>query len=182
MHAENLAKERGKSGGGSTSTIAYRDRASERRAAFGLSTEPISTARKRSRSRDRSEHEPRSHGLVSELSPDYLLSSSRPSGASSAEAPSVSADLSNPGNQLLRRFGWEEGKGLGKDGTGVKDPVGVTGAQKDSDKLGIGVKRSAIPPVEYGEGRVYKDSILRAARARFEQLESSEGSTEGPHL
>ena len=85
-------------------------------------------------------------------------------------------DESNPGNQLLRKMGWDTGKGLGKDGKGMEESVGVKLA--DIEKVsegnrgvaGIG-SNTGIPPVNYkGEGKAYKDSLLRAAKARYDQV------------
>jgi len=163
LHAENLQKAQSQSASSQAQqAVVYRDRASERRATFGQSSEPIlEPRRKRSRSRERDRGGNRAS--VREAPPGITPQ---------APPATVAEDVSNPGNQLLRRFGWQEGKGLGKDGSGMQDPVELKGAQRDADKLGIGVKGSSIPPLDYGDG--YKESLLRAARARFEQAELEE--------
>ena len=165
LHAENLLKAQSQGGSSNQSqqpAIAYRDRASERRATFGQSSDPIvEPRRKRSRSRERDG--------------GRRTSAREPAIAPQAPPPTVAEDTTNPGNQLLRRFGWQEGKGLGKDGSGMQDPVELKGVQRDADKLGVGVKGSSIPPLDYGDGpNAYKESLLRAARARFEQAEQEE--------
>jgi hypothetical protein len=118
------------------------------------------------------------------------------SAATAAPVP-LSADISNPGNQMLRKMGWTEGQGLGRDGTGMEQAVGVILAEgKDGTGSGsgagsgiasgagakrvVGVGAEAqhgyIPPLDYhGEGRAYKDSLLRAAKARYDMV-----SKQGP--
>jgi RNA-binding protein 5/10 len=84
----------------------------------------------------------------------------------------VYEDASNPGNQMLRKMGWTEGDGLGKDKDGFRDPVTLDGSRTGSDKAGIGNSSDLkIPPIDYGSG--YKESLLRAAKARYDHLSSS---------
>lgn len=33
---------------------------------------------------------------------------------------------SNKGHKMLEKMGWKKGEGLGKDGSGMKDPVGLS--------------------------------------------------------
>lgn len=171
LHAENVAKQLSNASTASTSkeSVTYRDRASERRELHGQSSEPpplySGRRRSRSRSRERSRRPAPTHENDA-----YATSTSN----STSTAPKLSEDDTNTGNQLLRKLGWQDGKGLGKDGSGIKDPIGLKGAQGDSSKTGLGSTNIVIPPVEYGEGRVYKDSLLRAARARYEMVERDE--------
>jgi len=169
LHAENLAKklQAESESGQSQSGAVYRDRASERRATYGQSSipDPIIKRRSRSRSRSRERYRRRDVSLsVTNQDTEKQITSS---------TATVSEDLNNPGNQMLRRLGWQDGQGLGKDGTGIRDPVSVK-SQEASSKTGVGSSGKCLPPIEYGEGRVYKESLLRAARARFEQVEEEQ--------
>ena len=83
----------------------------------------------------------------------------------------VYEDESNPGNQLLRKMGWTEGDGLGKDKDGNRDPVALEGTRMGRDKSGIGNDQVVIPPIDYGDG--YKESLLRAAKARYDHLNNT---------
>lgn len=96
--------------------------------------------------------------------------------------PGLNEDVDNPGNQLLRRLGWKEGEGLGRGGSGDVESVATKLEQKHagagpgsvSVKRGVGISSSPqIPAVEYGAGSEYKNSILRAARARYDQIDKS---------
>lgn len=202
LHAENLAKKlqnetksQLQSQSSVTTTtaaaaeIVYRDRASERRATHGQSLNPEPLFKRRSsRSRSRSRERPRDtdrdrERMMRRMDTDKdrdRHSDRRNSGGGSSKgdiAGSVTAvfeDASNPGNQMLRKLGWQEGRGLGKDGSGVRDPVSLK-SQDSNVKTGVGsTMTSSIPPIEYGEGRVYKDSLLRAAKARYDQIDNQQ--------
>jgi hypothetical protein len=87
----------------------------------------------------------------------------------------VLSDISNPGNQMLRKMGWTEGQGLGRDGGGMEEAVGVKLAESGAGAggrrvTGVGAdKGEIIPPIEYGgRGVTYKESLLRAAKARYD--------------
>lgn len=47
----------------------------------------------------------------------------------------------NIGNQLLKKLGWKEGEGLGRDGGGIVDPVKAEGYSRGAG-LGSGAKTS----------------------------------------
>jgi hypothetical protein len=85
---------------------------------------------------------------------------------------------------MLRRLGWKDGEGLGRGGSGDVESVAMKLEQKhagsSSVKSGVGASTGVhIPPIEYGggggssyagEGKEYKNSILRAAKARYNQI------------
>mmetsp|Transcript_22236 Transcript_22236/g.20211 ORF Transcript_22236/g.20211 Transcript_22236/m.20211 type:complete len:617 (+) Transcript_22236:3-1853(+) len=145
LHAENLAKskatELASSSVENTGPV-YRDRASERRSVFGIGDPVITTVRpEKSSSRDK------------EIIP---------------QAPViVSEDMSNPGNQLLRKMGWSEGQGLGKDGKGVEVPIAVDQSDITRGTVGIGGPENFSSVYNRDN---YRESILKAARARYDSL------------
>ena len=72
-------------------------------------------------------------------------------------------------------MGWEENRGLGKDGSGIHDPVSLEGSKIGNDKTGVGTDQEYIPPVAYNSrGTGYKESLLRAAQARYEYLDNKD--------
>ena len=92
-------------------------------------------------------------------------------------APTSSLDdTSNPGTQMMMKMGWNSGEGLGRGGTGAEESVGVllsSDLNNNGGKrtTGIGGGGTAIPRIDYrSSGREYKDSLLRAAKARYDQV------------
>jgi RNA-binding protein 5/10 len=84
---------------------------------------------------------------------------------------SLVGDAENPGNQLLRKYGWSEGRGLGKDGGGIEDPVEARGRVAGSSTVGVGGDAGPVAVNPYGHGGGdYKESLMRAARARYDRL------------
>ncbi|KAJ1269436.1 hypothetical protein BS78_07G211800 [Paspalum vaginatum] len=77
-------------------------------------------------------------------------------------------DESNVGNRILRNMGWQEGLGLGKDGTGIKEPVQ---AKSGDARAGLGSQqRRADPSLEAQAGDSYKTIIQKKAIARFREM------------
>lgn len=172
LHAENLAKAEvaraAVSSAGSSDASKYRDRAQERRV-----QRPSEEEINPKESRDKERSSKRATNNLSHYVPSasHSLPEDPQSSHESGVAP-VSSDQANPGNQLLRRMGWNEGSGLGKDGSGSITPVAIDQEAKSlapSSKTGVGVS-SNIPSVVYGDDKTYKESLLRATRARFEQI------------
>lgn len=67
----------------------------------------------------------------------------------------------NVGRQMLEKMGWSEGEGLGREGTGRREPV-IVEVRDSLRGLGTGVKRS----LDDGERKGY---IRAKARERYEQ-------------
>ena len=157
LHAENLAKQQQQStvtSSNDPNVSVYRDRASERRAVHGDSV-PITYPRKDQES------------LKRKTSIDSYASSSV---TPAAPSKTLKDDLDNPGNALLRKMGWAQG-GLGRDGTGIEDPINPS--SRANSKAGVGTGGSSDGgSVGYprGEGAEYRESLLQATRARFEQV------------
>ncbi|KAL1502145.1 hypothetical protein ABEB36_007332 [Hypothenemus hampei] len=82
------------------------------------------------------------------------------------EFASVDTSISseNKGFKLLAKMGWKEGESLGKDGSGVKEPVKVVA---NSGTTGIGSENSA-PSIS--NTLTTKENIWKKAQERFEKL------------
>eukprot|EP00981_Chlorochromonas_danica_P013062 scaffold5744_cov179-Ochromonas_danica.AAC.9 len=138
LHAENLAKAQKQQ---KSSTSQYRDRAEERREMFGSVADHVRKA----------------------PSPLEPIASTARSVVESAPPVPLTADESNPGNVMLRKMGWKVGQGLGKDGDGIVDAIGVNDNKESSAIL------STLRATS-GEGSHHKDNRLAATRARYEQV------------
>ncbi|ONM53210.1 SUPPRESSOR OF ABI3-5 isoform X5 [Zea mays] len=77
-------------------------------------------------------------------------------------------DESNVGNRILRNMGWQEGLGLGKDASGIKEPVL---AKSVDARAGLGSQqRKPDPSLEAQAGDSYKTIIQKKAMARFKEM------------
>uniref|UniRef100_A0A0D9VCM0 G-patch domain-containing protein n=1 Tax=Leersia perrieri TaxID=77586 RepID=A0A0D9VCM0_9ORYZ len=77
-------------------------------------------------------------------------------------------DESNVGNRMLRTMGWQEGLGLGKTGSGIKEPVQ---AKSVDVRAGLGSQqRKPDPSLEAQAGDSYKTIIQKKAIARFREM------------
>ncbi|KAI9188886.1 hypothetical protein H9P43_000308 [Blastocladiella emersonii ATCC 22665] len=93
-----------------------------------------------------------------------------------AAAQKRKLDESNKGMQLLKKLGFREGGGLGKQGTGIAEPLAVTMRDR---RLGIGVKTAEDLKVEHEmkrarvlEGKQDEFREWRASRFLEQQLEA----------
>lgn len=77
-------------------------------------------------------------------------------------------DESNVGNRMLRNMGWTEGLGLGKDGSGMVEPVQ---AQSFDSRAGLGSQQKKVDPsLEVHPGDSYKTLIQKKALQRFREM------------
>uniref|UniRef100_A0A5B7AK28 Putative RNA-binding protein 5-B isoform X1 n=1 Tax=Davidia involucrata TaxID=16924 RepID=A0A5B7AK28_DAVIN len=77
-------------------------------------------------------------------------------------------DESNVGNRMLRNMGWHEGSGLGKDGSGMIEPVQ---AQAMENRAGLGSQQKKLDPsLEVQAGDSYRTLIQKKALARFREM------------
>ncbi|CAM0903994.1 unnamed protein product [Alopecurus aequalis] len=149
----------------------YRDRAAERRSLYGLSSslpndEALDTtgdypSRKGSSEMGSMPFPPgvgeRSIGEIDNTENYEVITADR------------AIDENNVGNRILRNMGWQEGLGLGKDGSGIKEPVQ---AKSGDVRAGLGSqqKKTADPSLEARAGDSYKTIIQKKAIARFREM------------
>eukprot|EP01040_Poterioochromonas_malhamensis_P022127 gene22127-26845_t len=114
-----------------------------------------------------------------------LASSSSSSSSTRAGPVDVAADEHNPGNLLLRKFGWTDGQGLGKDNAGRAVAVGVELASAEYAQQTSAMQatlRSTLGPAAMGAATGAAAAAggaalsrtqqnMAAARARFDELE-----------
>jgi RNA-binding protein 5/10 len=168
LHAENLAKLRAASQ--ESDSVVYRDRASERRAIHGQSEIPedILDSDRRDEMFNNGERRKRRAGSVADLMVENPVAMA----ASSAPPPVLSDDINNPGNQLLRRMGWNEGTGLGKDSSGRVESIAESVSASSRVKSTAGVGVAEPPQVHYSES-TFKGSLNKRTIARYEQISSA---------
>lgn len=70
---------------------------------------------------------------------------------------------SNVGYQMLKKFGWTEGQGLGSGGSGITAPVS---AGRQNEKQGLGVIRPDDLTNEDDEYDAYRKRMMLAYRFR----------------
>ena len=154
-----------------SSGAVYKDRAAERRAQSGIgvgNSDPTMMKRD-DRDRDKDDRWRTPNYDTNKFS---RIDASLPPGMSAEQAAKVYEDEDNVGNVMLRKMGWDENRGLGKDGSGIHNPVSLEGSKIGNDKSGVGTVEQNIPKVAYhSSGPEYKESLLRATQARFEQVE-----------
>ncbi|KAM7530941.1 hypothetical protein LguiB_034351 [Lonicera macranthoides] len=77
-------------------------------------------------------------------------------------------DESNVGNRMLHNMGWQEGLGLGKDGSGMVEPVQAQAIEK---RAGLGSQPKKLDPsLEVQAGDSYRTLIQKKALARFREM------------
>lgn len=157
LHAENLAKKKMEQ---EAEPVVYRDRASERRAIHGASEVPEDIELPRRDEVFTSDRRKRRAGSITDL-----LADTPPV----ATPPVLSDDVNNPGNQLLRRMGWSEGQGLGKDATGRVESIAESVAASGRVLSTAGVGASELPTMNYNHPGGFRGSVQNLTRARYEQ-------------
>lgn len=79
-------------------------------------------------------------------------------------------DASNVGNRMLRNMGWQEGSGLGKERTGIVEPLLAKGA---GERAGLGShnqQKNTDSRFETLPGDSYRVVIQKKALARFHEM------------
>ncbi|KAF2325708.1 hypothetical protein GH714_033368 [Hevea brasiliensis] len=145
----------------------YRDRAAERRSLYGSSS---------STGDDRPDIGFGDSGKVLQIQClSHLVGGGLGTGDVNVNAQSYEVitadraiDESNVGNRMLRRMGWHEGLGLGKDGSGMIEPVQ---AKAMENRAGLGSRQKKLDPsLEVQAGDSYKTLIHKKALARFREM------------
>ncbi|KAL3636130.1 hypothetical protein CASFOL_020677 [Castilleja foliolosa] len=156
------------------SQTGYRDRAAERRNLYSSSSfgEDLSNAGGGNSNRDPtfrrgvSDSMPFPPGVGGGRSSTVDASASQSYEVITADK---AIDESNVGNRMLRNMGWHEGSGLGKDGSGMVEPVQ---AQAIETRAGLGSHqpKKVDPSLEVQAGDSYRAVIQKKAIARFREM------------
>ena len=83
-------------------------------------------------------------------------------------------DASNKGNRMLQAMGRSQGQGLGRNSSGITDPLTARGLGSSSERAGIGIQGGVMGLDEHmssvpEEGQSYQAFARNRARQRFEQ-------------
>ena len=154
LHKDNLMKRQAEENG-----PVYRDRAAERRNTFG-SSDPAVTLRYYNDNNDEA-----SSGDKKRRKEDHT--------PAIVSAPvSLVDDNSSMGNQLLRKMGWNDGKGLGKEENGMSETVAEKMSQNNRSGTNktVGIGTSVGPSIDYGSEEQYAQSLRIAAKFRYDQI------------
>ncbi|XP_057477903.1 SUPPRESSOR OF ABI3-5-like isoform X2 [Actinidia eriantha] len=148
----------------------YRDRAAERRSLYGSSSSTGDNVSDMDSNRDPAFK----RGLVDSMPFPPGVGGGRGSGDANVQSyevitPDKAIDESNVGNRMLRNMGWQEGLGLGKDGSGMIEPVQAQAVEKRAG-LGSQQKKKVDPGLEVQAGDSYRTLIQKKAIARFREM------------
>ncbi|KAL5729205.1 hypothetical protein ACHQM5_002184 [Ranunculus cassubicifolius] len=144
---------------------AYRDRAAERRSLYGSSSssfgDDLSDLGDSNRKGSEMPFPPGvggGRGTVADASQSFEVITA-----------DKAIDESNVGNRMLRNMGWQEGLGLGKDGSGIVEPVQ---AQAMDVRAGLGSqqRKPVDPSLEVQAGDSYRTLLHKKALARFREM------------
>ncbi|KAM2623315.1 hypothetical protein TB2_027831 [Malus domestica] len=151
---------------------AYRDRAAERRSLYGSSvsfSDDVSDLGFAESNRDSASRK----GSFDSMPFPPGVGGGRGVGDANIDSYEVitaekAIDESNVGNKMLRNMGWHEGLGLGRDGSGMVEPVQ---AQSVERRAGLGSQQKKLDPtLEVQAGDSYKTLIQKKALARFREM------------
>ncbi|KAL3684871.1 hypothetical protein R1sor_002893 [Riccia sorocarpa] len=154
-----------------TPQTGYRDRAAERRSLYGSSLPgdiggDIDSKDKSGRGRGLDMPFPPGVGTKSSVNPTLAGPEVESYEVISAEK---ALDERNVGNRMLRSMGWQEGSGLGKEGTGIVEPVQALGSGERAG-LGSSSQRKIDSRFETQPGDTYRVVIQKKALARFHEM------------
>ncbi|XP_052210525.1 SUPPRESSOR OF ABI3-5 [Diospyros lotus] len=150
----------------------YRDRAAERRSLYG-SLSSIGDDASDVGIKDSNRDTAFKRGLADSMPFPPGVGGGRGSGDANVQSYEVitaekAIDESNVGNRMLRNMGWQEGLGLGKDGSGMVEPVQ---AQAIDSRAGLGSQQKKLDPsLEVQAGDSYRTVIQKKAIARFREM------------
>ncbi|XP_022881902.1 SUPPRESSOR OF ABI3-5-like isoform X2 [Olea europaea var. sylvestris] len=148
----------------------YRDRAAERRSLYGSSS---SFGNDQSDVGDFDRDSTFKRGALDSMPFPPGVGGGRVAGDANSQNYEVitadrAIDETNVGNRMLRSMGWHEGSGLGKDGSGMVEPVQT---QAMDTRAGLGSQPKKLDPkLEVQAGDSYKAVIQKKAIARFREM------------
>ncbi|XP_024357474.1 SUPPRESSOR OF ABI3-5 isoform X4 [Physcomitrium patens] len=108
------------------------------------------------------------HRLVTD--PSCAVMGGAESGSFEVITAERALDASNVGNRMLRNMGWQEGSGLGKERTGIVEPLLAKGA---GERAGLGShnqQKNTDSRFETLPGDSYRVVIQKKALARFHEM------------
>ena len=123
----------------------YHDRAAERREAFGEDEEEIKRKLQESINVGK-----RKVNITEEIKPIQMISSNVP--------PDYSI-----GAKLLKKMGWKEGSGLGKDSTGIVEPI----QGKTLEHSGAGIGAASLITADEIKSKSYSEKVRNEQRKRY---------------
>ncbi|SAL99108.1 hypothetical protein [Absidia glauca] len=128
-------------------STSYRNRAAERRQAYHQPERPIFDDQ---------------HQRPMPKKPSHVNPKRSQESAASASIP-IKDD--NIGAKMLKQMGWKKGQGLGKEGTGIANPIS---AERYAQGVGLG-SANAKSRTDGGAGDTYKDRARELARRRLQE-------------
>lgn len=131
--------------------LKYRDRASERRMKYGKPE--LSSSAKKPKKRENKKRD------IEEV--DYYSAQI----AATTNSTSILDKSDSVASKLMRKMGWNEGSGLGKNMQGISAPIQATMRQKGA---GLG---STAASYDMDPNDTYSDAVRKSARARYESLQ-----------
>ncbi|EPS74452.1 hypothetical protein M569_00302, partial [Genlisea aurea] len=155
-------------------TTTYRDRAAERRSLYGSFSAFGNEASNADSNRESTTYRGGDMPFPPGVGGRSISTANEESSGGGYDMISAdkAIDESNVGNRMLRSMGWNEGSGLGRDGSGMVEPVVAHGVE--ISRAGLGnhqpKKKAVDPSLEVQAGDSYKAVIQKKAIARFREM------------
>jgi len=141
--------------------LQYRDRANERRIKYGAPSPPSASQASVTTSNNKKQYGKKRDSRKRDL--DFDQGDNLPSYKMPANNPSLFENTESVASKLMKKMGWNEGTGLGKNLQGISAPIEATMRQKGA---GLG----AAGGYDMDPNDSYSDAVRKSARARYESL------------